>query len=233
MVTTIREEGFLVNEVEIVYDYTHYNKATATNTLPAGYQKNADTYNKINNKHYVGVWDDHKQHWQTVAVPPYAENVIYCGGEDAEVMDVYDMDSGTYKRRGAIKCDICLKDCLRTLYVVRNGGVLHACSFECVENLRRCEEAETEADNIIKNAQEKKKPKYTERRFNPAGDTVYADMAPYACRICGKVPVDMVQAMVGVHEEGTPEDDTLYSLTCSLECALKFKEEHDKRKLTS
>lgn len=220
MATIIREEMFLVDEIEIVYDYTHYNhynrqsKATSQNTLPQNYQRSADKYNKKTNKHFTKVWNADKREWQTVSVPPYAENIIYSDGEDSEVIDVYDMETGTYKRRGLIKCEICQKEDVRMLYIVRDRKIMRACSFECVESLRRNERAEKEADNIIENAQEKEKE----------------NLSAYACRNCGKIPKSIETAMCSITTQGEPEDSTIYMLACGFECALKLKGENYKRK---
>jgi hypothetical protein len=58
-------------------------------------------------------------------------------------------------------------------------------------------------------------------------------MTPYACTICGKVPTTVAEGIVGIHEVGTPQSQDGYSISCSLECALKLKDTWDKKSHTS
>ena len=229
MAINIREEFFLIAEVETrpllppAYYFRNSKKdkyrATATNTLPPNYQKHADLYNKVNNKHFVKIWNSDKQEWNTVAVPPYAENIIHCGDEDAEVMDVYDTETGTYKRRGGVKCDICHKESIRSLYVVRDGGVLRACSFECVENLKRCEWAEKEADNILTLAQkEKRKEVLLERLIKEQKELEETNGWLIPCMVCGKKPKPLEVALNRMQSN----DGDFYSFTCSVRCAYRM-----------
>ena len=75
MATIIREEMFLVDEIEIVYDYTHYNhynrqsKATSQNTLPPNYQNSVDKYNKKTNdiaRSFIGFIKLDKKRYKTL-----------------------------------------------------------------------------------------------------------------------------------------------------------------------
>jgi hypothetical protein len=198
MSTFIREELFLVDEVEVVYDYKYFNnfdaryKATSLNTLPPNYGKGRNRYKR----------------------KPYKD-------PNDGVRDVYDgMGSYEERRRKAFRkrCENCGEESDKAFYIIKDNVMKSVCSWYCAEEIKK---------GIT---QLPKKPLYTERSFNPVAE-VTGDMTIYACKICKKVPVDYAHALTIVHEEGTSDSQDIYTMTCSLQCALKEIKEKKKREL--
>jgi hypothetical protein len=217
MVTKIREEFFLVEAVDqpSTSHYHHFrernrfsqNRATALNTLPPDYDSRVKRYNR----NFVEVWNTEKQQWENVAVPAYAEDIVY-DDVNEDVVDVYDTETGTYKKRiERLRCGRCGKRMNRCLYVVKHNKVIKVCGTNCAEKVKKSSNF-TPYKELVKEVEKSE------------------DLSAFACKVCGKIPSSIENAIASISTEGEPESSTLYMLACGFECALKLKEEYNKRK---